>query len=130
MNRRFLLKFFKYLAIYLSLTIIIAMISIAIFISISLKHFYTSLNTIEPDFFNLDEPIDKPSHYIKDLAKKDNATIYYTDKNGHILYPNKLKHKNIKPIILKILTMLMLFQLIKMKEPISFLFIRIIVMQI
>jgi hypothetical protein len=35
---------------------------------------------IEPDFFIFNEPIDKPSQHIKDLAKKDHANIYYTDK--------------------------------------------------
>ncbi|MBE9429044.1 HAMP domain-containing histidine kinase [Staphylococcus epidermidis] len=100
MNRRFLLKFFKYLAVYLSLTIIIAMITVTAIINVTIKDIYNNLNSIEPDFFIFNEPIDKPSQHIKDLAKKDHANIYYTDKCGHILYPNKLKHKNIKPIIL------------------------------
>ncbi|PTI22366.1 two-component sensor histidine kinase, partial [Staphylococcus warneri] len=100
MNRRFLLKFFKYLAVYLSLTIIIAMITVTAIINVTIKDIYNDLNSIEPDFFIFNEPIDKPSQHIKDLAKKNHANIYYTDKYGHILYPNKLKHKNIKPIIL------------------------------
>ncbi|MGC9604001.1 hypothetical protein ACO2FP_02940 [Staphylococcus warneri] len=70
MNRRFLLKFFKYLAVYLSLTIIIAMITVTAIINVTIKDIYNDLNSIEPDFFIFNEPIDKPSQHIKDLAKK------------------------------------------------------------
>lgn len=101
MNKRFILKFFKYLTIFLTLTIIIAMVSILLIMNFTLKHLYTDLRSIEPDFFTFTQSVDKPSQYIQTLSKKEDANIYFTNKNGNILYPNHLKNKNIKPIILK-----------------------------
>lgn len=75
MNKRFILKFFKYLTIFLTLTIIIAMVSILLIMNFTLKHLYTDLRSIEPDFFTFTQSVDKPSQYIQTLSKKKMLTF-------------------------------------------------------
>ena len=101
MNKRFTLKIFKYIFIFLTITLIIMSIGIVLFFTNITKLVYLDLN--EVDEFYTDLAISKKGHTydtednFKRMLKEKNAKLYITDNRGNTKYPSK--HKNIKKLI-------------------------------
>lgn len=101
MNKRFIIKFFKYMSIFLVVNFIVSVAFVFFMFYTLVVNLYDGMNDISSEDLELYNITDQPNERIKNLAKKQNASLYVTKKNGDISYPKHLKSKNIKPIILK-----------------------------
>ncbi|WP_154837229.1 sensor histidine kinase [Staphylococcus sp. Marseille-Q1834] len=100
MNKRFTLKFLKYIAIFFIINFIFSLIFIGLMTFNLVTNLYTSLSEVGPEYFETTNMNDTPNDRLRKLAKRENADLYFTKKNGDILYPNHLRGQNIKPKIL------------------------------
>lgn len=101
MNKRFIIKFFKYMSIFLVVNFIVSVAFVIFMFYFLFDTLYSGLNEIGPEYLEMYNIYNQPNNNLKNLAKKQNASLYITKKNGEILYPKHQKSKNIKPIILK-----------------------------
>lgn len=101
MNKRFIIKFFKYMSIFLVVNFIVSVAFVFFMFYTLVVNLYNDLNEVGSEYLELANINDQPNDNLKNLAKKQNASLYISKKNGEILYPKHLKSKNIKPIILK-----------------------------
>lgn len=101
MNKRFILKFFKYLATFLILSFTIIIITSLFILKSMLDAIYSDIKSIDPDYFITSKVEDVPYSHLKELAAEEHAKLYLTNNKGNIIYPKKSKIQNVKPLILK-----------------------------
>ncbi|MFC0137740.1 two-component sensor histidine kinase [Staphylococcus petrasii] len=100
MNKRFTLKFLKYISIFLIINFIFSMVFVvSIFLNI-VFNFSGSMNELDTDYLDMFNITNQPNEKIKNLAKQDHVDLYFTNKQGEITYPESLKGHSIKPFIL------------------------------
>ncbi|GGG92519.1 HAMP domain-containing histidine kinase [Staphylococcus pragensis] len=100
MNKRFTLKFLKYISIFLIINFIFSMVFVtSLFLNI-VFNFSGSMNELDTDYLDMFDITNQPNEKIKNLAKQDHADLYFTNKQGEITYPKSLKGHSIKPYIL------------------------------
>ncbi|UEX90302.1 sensor histidine kinase [Staphylococcus ratti] len=102
MNKRFVLKFAKYMSLYFLITTTLAIIGFIVFVYLSSKPSHISqLDNIELELYPPYSPqrveVPKP---ILELAKQNEADVYVTKLNGEIVYPHDI-HANIKSRLIK-----------------------------
>ncbi|WEN69824.1 HAMP domain-containing sensor histidine kinase [Staphylococcus sp. NRL 16/872] len=100
MNKRFTLKFLKYITVFFIVNFIFSLIFIGLMTFNLVTNLYTTLSEVGPEYFDSTNMSHTPSERLKNLAKRENAELYFTKKNGDILYPNRLKGQNIKHKVL------------------------------
>ncbi|WP_427856797.1 sensor histidine kinase [Staphylococcus pasteuri] len=100
MNKRFILKFFKYLTTFLTLSFVLIIITIVLMINLLMSASYSDIKSIDPDYFLSNKIKDIPYTHLNNLAKKENAELYVTNHKGDILYPKNFNKKNVKSLIL------------------------------
>ncbi|MDK6297873.1 sensor histidine kinase [Staphylococcus caprae] len=101
MNKRFTLKFFKYLAIFLSINLILTLTTIIFVIFFSFKYIYGDFRNLDPDYFNLFSNKTEPDNHLKNLASKTNTQIYIINNKEKVIYPKNKSNISIKNEISK-----------------------------
>lgn len=101
MNKRFILKLIKYMTVFFLINFIVSVAFIGWMTYILVTNLYNSLSEIEPDYLDMYNIYEEPNDNLNNLAKKERAMLYFTKKNGDIIYPKHLKSHNIRSLILK-----------------------------
>ncbi|HBV03621.1 MULTISPECIES: HAMP domain-containing sensor histidine kinase [Mammaliicoccus] len=98
MNKRFTLKFIKYISIFFIVTMILTCIGLYVFFSKAINLMYTDLENIDETY--IDSAISKSKNTYelnKDLTQKlkeNNAKLYIIDDKANVSYPKN--HGNLK----------------------------------
>lgn len=102
MNKRFILKFAKYMSLYFIITTILTLIGFLLFTYLATKPSHINkLDDIELELYPPYSPqrVEVPNQ-ILELAQQSNADVYVTKLNGDIAYPHNVKG-NIKSRLIK-----------------------------